>query len=59
MSATMDVDHFSKYFNDCKTIYVEGRLHPIDVFHSLKSQEDYQFSCLVTIFKIHREAPPE
>lgn len=59
MSATMDVDHFSRYFNDCGTIYVEGRIHPIDVYHSMKTQEDYQFSSLVMIFKIHREAPPE
>lgn len=59
MSATMDVDHFSKYFNNCGTIYVEGRVHAIDVFHSVKTQEDYQFSCLVTVFKIHREAPAE
>lgn len=55
----MDVDHFSRYFNDCGTVYVEGRVFPVDVYHSVKPQEDYQFSCLVTIFKIHREAPPE
>lgn len=59
MSATMDVDHFSNYFNNCHTIYIEGRLYPIDVFHTTKTQEDYQFACLVTIFKIHRETPAE
>lgn len=55
----MDVDHFSRYFNNCVSIYVEGRLYPIDVCHTVRPQEDYQFSCLVTIFKIHREAPAE
>lgn len=59
MSATMDVDHFSRYFNNCKTVYIEGRTHPVDVYHSVEAQEDYQFSCLVTLFKIHREAPPK
>lgn len=59
MSATMDVDHFSQYFNNCQTVYIEGRTHPVDVYHSLQTQEDYQFSTLVTLFKIHREAPPK
>ena len=37
MSATMDVDHFSKYFSDAPIIYLEGRQFPIEVgtFNSL------------------------
>ena len=31
MSATMDVDHFSQYFNQAPVLYLEGRLHPIEV----------------------------
>ena len=31
MSATMDVDHFSQYFNNAPVLYLEGRLHPIEV----------------------------
>ncbi|XP_065315320.1 ATP-dependent RNA helicase DHX33-like [Gordionus sp. m RMFG-2023] len=34
MSATMDVDKFSKFFNDCPVIYIEGqRLHPIKLYY--------------------------
>lgn len=59
MSATMDVDHFSSYFGDVSVVYLEGRQYPVEVFHSVKPQEDYIFSCLVTVFQIHQEAPPK
>lgn len=31
MSATMDVDHFSKYFDNATVLYVKGRQHPVQV----------------------------
>ena len=31
MSATMDVDHFSQYFNKAPVLYLEGRQYPIQV----------------------------
>jgi len=31
MSATMDVDHFSKYFNNAPVLYIEGRQHHVEV----------------------------
>jgi len=31
MSATMDVDHFSQYFNKAPVLYIEGRQHPVEV----------------------------
>ena len=31
MSATMDVDHFSKYFNNAPVLYIEGRQHQVEV----------------------------
>lgn len=57
MSATMDVDHFSQYFNNAVTLYLEGRTYPVSVHHMVESQEDYAFSCLVTIFQINKTAP--
>ena len=59
MSATMDVDHFSAYFNKASVVYLEGRQFPIQVYHSKQTQEDYLFSSLVTLFQIHKEAPAE
>lgn len=55
----MDVDHFSNYFNRASVVYLEGRQFPIQVFHAKQTQEDYLFSCLVTLFQIHKEAPAE
>ena len=36
MSATMDVDHFSQYFNNAPVLYIEGRQFPIRVRLLLK-----------------------
>lgn len=59
MSATMDVDHFSSYFGNAPVAYLEGRQFSVDIYHSVLPQEDYLFSCLVTVFKIHQMAPPK
>lgn len=56
MSATMDVDHFSKYFN-CQAVYLEGRTYPVHLFYLIKPREDYQAAAVSAFFKIHREAP--
>lgn len=57
MSATMDVDHFSKYFNNCQAVYLEGRTHAVNMYYTTKPHDDYQSSCVATFFKIHKEAP--
>lgn len=57
MSATMDVDHFSKYFNNAKVLYLEGRQYPVKVLNAKQPQSDYLQSCLSTIFQIHLEEP--
>ncbi|XP_057657152.1 ATP-dependent RNA helicase DHX33 [Diorhabda carinulata] len=59
MSATMDVDHFSRYFNNCQAVYLEGRTFPVNIYYTIKPYDDYQTSCVSTFFKIHKEAPPE
>ncbi|KAI8752908.1 ATP-dependent RNA helicase DHX33 [Biomphalaria glabrata] len=57
MSATMDVDHFSEYFNKAPVLYLEGRQYPIQVMHTKEPQSDYLFASLITLFQIHKEAP--
>ena len=52
----MDVDKFAKYFQ-APAVYLEGRQHPVKIYHAVKSQEDYAFSALVTAFQIHRDNP--
>lgn len=58
MSATMDVEKFSKYFQ-AQILYIEGREHPVKIFQATKPHEDYSYSVLVTAFQIHRQAPPK
>lgn len=53
----MDVDHFSAYFNNCKIIYLEGRMFPVKIRHVKRNDHDYAQTCLITLFDIHRNAP--
>lgn len=57
MSATMDVDLFSNYFNKSPVLYLEGRQHPIQIYYTKQPQSDYLQAALVSIFQIHQEAP--
>ncbi|GBP11895.1 ATP-dependent RNA helicase DHX33 [Eumeta japonica] len=59
MSATMDVDSFSDYFDKCPVIYLEGRTFPVTIFHSKLKQEDYQYAALCTIFQLHSTLPSD
>ncbi|XP_011878006.1 PREDICTED: putative ATP-dependent RNA helicase DHX33 [Vollenhovia emeryi] len=56
MSATMDPAKFKEYFQ-APALYLEGRQHPVRIFHAVSSQQDYAFAALATAFQIHREAP--
>lgn len=57
MSATMDVDQFSQYFNGAPVLYLEGRQHPIQVFYTKQPQSDYLQAALVSVFQIHQVWP--
>lgn len=54
MSATMDVDLFSEYFNKSPVLYLEGRQHPIQIYYTKQAQSDYLQAALVSIFQIHQ-----
>lgn len=54
MSATMDVDLFSEYFNKSPVLYLEGRQHPIQIYYTKQPQSDYLQAALVSIFQIHQ-----
>lgn len=57
MSATMDVDGFRKYFNNCPVIYLEGRTFPVTIYHTKMKQDDYQYAAVCTIFQLHATTP--
>ncbi|XP_011197201.2 ATP-dependent RNA helicase DHX33 [Bactrocera dorsalis] len=55
-SATMDIDHFGKYFN-VRGMYLEGKTYPVKVMHTKETQPDYLNAALVTLFQFHRAEP--
>ncbi|KAA0198472.1 hypothetical protein HAZT_HAZT007935 [Hyalella azteca] len=57
MSATMNAEKFSSYFNDCPVLMAEGREHKLDINFTNEKQDDYVLSCLSTVVQIHQEAP--
>jgi HrpA-like RNA helicase len=62
MSATMDVDAMRTYFTPegsrgpIPVIWIEGRTHKVDVYQTVKVQEDYLMASLTTLFMIHQTA---
>ncbi|KAG9046467.1 putative ATP-dependent RNA helicase dhr2 [Tulasnella sp. UAMH 9824] len=57
MSATLDAQRFSDFFNGARILYVKGRQHPVKVLHTAEAQRDYIESALQTFFQIHTERP--
>ncbi|CAF4759975.1 unnamed protein product [Pieris macdunnoughi] len=57
MSATMDVDTFRNYYDNCSVVYLEGRTYPVTIYHSKTKQDDYQYSVVCAIFQLHVTTP--
>ncbi|KYQ94232.1 DEAD/DEAH box helicase [Tieghemostelium lacteum] len=53
MSATLDAELFSKYFNNAPVLYIEGRQFPVQIFYTEEVQKDYVDAALVTVLQIH------
>ncbi|KAH9065546.1 P-loop containing nucleoside triphosphate hydrolase protein [Lactarius vividus] len=58
MSATLDAEKFSKFFENAPVLYVKGRQHPVSIFHTSTSQNDYVDAASRTFFQIHLDRPP-
>jgi len=57
MSATLQAEHFSSYFNNAKICFIEGRRHPIKIKYTEEVQTDYIHAALVTALQLHQEVP--
>eukprot|EP00494_Astrolonche_serrata_P032872 UN33141 len=53
MSATLDVEKFSKFFDDCPVIEVEGKMFPVSIMYTEKKQHDFLDSALTSIQQVH------
>ena len=58
MSATLEAEQFSRYFNSAKVLYIEGRQHPIQMMYTVEQRKDYVHAALVTVMQLHQEMPP-
>jgi HrpA-like RNA helicase len=45
-------------FDSAPVLYVKGRQHPVSIFHTSTSQNDYLDAALRTFFQIHVDKPP-
>ncbi|KAH9849518.1 P-loop containing nucleoside triphosphate hydrolase protein [Lenzites betulinus] len=57
MSATLEAEKFSRFYNKAKIVYVKGRQHPVTVYHTSAGQPDYVDAALRTFFQIHTDRP--
>ncbi|KAL1673442.1 P-loop containing nucleoside triphosphate hydrolase protein [Schizophyllum commune] len=57
MSATLDADKFSRYFDGARILYVKGRQHPVTIYHASQPQLDYLDAASRTFWQIHTDYP--
>ncbi|VDN03069.1 unnamed protein product [Thelazia callipaeda] len=60
MSATLETNVFSEYFDNAPVFSVKGRTYPVEIFYANlldKNDDDYVFNVLTTVLQIHRSEP--
>lgn len=53
MSATLDTERFSSFFDDAEIVRIEGRTFPVELYYSRVPQTDYIDAVLRSVFQIH------
>ncbi|KAL9654430.1 hypothetical protein ABK040_010453 [Willaertia magna] len=53
MSATLEAQTFSKFYDNAKIVYVSGRQYPVETFYTEKPLSDYVDAAITTVFQIH------
>jgi HrpA-like RNA helicase len=52
MSATLDAGAFSRYFGGARAVWVEGRTHPVAVFHTAQPEDSYLDAALCATLQV-------
>ena len=55
MSATLEADTFSVYFNNANILYVQGRQYPVQIYYTVQPQSDYLHAAITTTLQLHGE----
>ncbi|KAJ2856557.1 ATP-dependent RNA helicase [Coemansia erecta] len=59
MSATLDAERFSEYFDNAPILYVAGRQFPVSTYYTTTPQADYLDSAHLAALQIHMETPSD
>lgn len=57
MSATLEADKFTTFFDKAPHLEVPGRLYPVEIIYTSDPVSNYVESAINTALKIHREEP--
>ncbi|KAM0789668.1 hypothetical protein ACM66B_006531 [Microbotryomycetes sp. NB124-2] len=58
MSATIDAEKFSKFFDGAPVLFVQGRQFSVRVRYTAEPVNDYLDAALKTVYAIHMNQPP-
>lgn len=53
MSATLNADAFSQFFNDAPVLRIAGRMHPVRMMYTAEPQADYVDAIITSVLQIH------
>lgn len=54
MSATLDAEKFSKFFNDAPILFIEGKMYPVERFYIKQASDDIIDTLVRTIVQINQ-----
>lgn len=55
MSATLEAETFSQYFNNARVLHVQGRQYPVRLYYTVSPQPDYMRAAITTVLQLHEE----
>ncbi|KPA81680.1 putative RNA helicase [Leptomonas pyrrhocoris] len=58
MSATLNAEHFSKFWWNAPIGVVHGRMFPVTILHTVEPQADYVEAAISTVLQLHEKEPP-
>lgn len=54
MSATLDAEKFSKFFDNCEILYVEGKMYPVERLYLSQKTDDIIDTTIKTIVQVNQ-----
>lgn len=59
MSATLDIDLFTSFFEDVTTVVIPGRQYPVQALYLRTPEEDFLDAAMLTCLQIHEDQPDD